>query len=403
MGNSKQDNAASSMRYRDRMSTSSPDAKILRLLDTPDQALVSIVMPVYEVEDFLDASVEAALAQTHHRIEVILVDDGSEDTSPAICDRWAQRDARVHAVHQRNGGVSKARNTGLAQAKGDFIYFMDPDDTMAPDLVETCLAAMRDHQADLVMFRFDTIDEEGNRVKSDFKHNDFTRLEVLTPEQAIRLQVRSKIDGYFWAFLAPAYTYRKQDFSFPEGRIIEDMARICNVIGESRRIVRIPDKLYHYRLRSGSAMGTFSPSTFGDWMQSAQDREDYIKEHYPELKGFVAKQNLMFLGNLDYETIRQSLTFSLSLDPASQQKFKDHVASFMDDLGTTTIAAHTRKALDGFKDAVANVKDTVQDTVQDKAEQGEGGDDGAHVLTQHARTKHPRTKAGVGRGRSHAA
>ena len=329
------------------------------MTEQPDEStLVSIVMPVYGVEDFLDTSVQAALAQTHHRVEVVLVDDGSKDSCPAKCDEWARRDDRVVVIHQANGGLSKARNTGLERASGDFIYFMDPDDSIEPTLVETCLQTMNKYHADLVMFRFDTIDERGNLTESDYKHNDYDDTQVLAPVEAIKLQVQSKIDGYFWAFLAPASTYRDHDFSFPVGRVIEDMARICNVIGESSRIVRIPNKLYHYRLRAGSVMGSFSPSTMSDWMQSAQDREDYIKAKFPELKTFVALQNLNFLANLDYETIRQSLVYGLNLDPSSQQKFKDHIAAFMEDLGSTTLGEHTRKALDGFKQVVSGVSNS---------------------------------------------
>ena len=334
---------------------------------TGEQALVSIIMPVYGVEDYLDTSVSAALSQTHHRVEVILVDDGSEDNSPAICDAWARKDDRVVVIHQPNDGISAARNTGLRHATGDFIYFMDPDDTIEPTLVEVCLRTMGEHGADLVMFRFDTIDEHGNPIDTDYKHNDFDDLQVLTPQEAIKQQVQSKIEGYFWAFMAPAATYRKQDFTFPVGRTIEDQARICNIIGESSSIVRIPNRLYHYRLRSGSVLGTFSPSTFADWMQAAQDREDYIKSRYPQLKSFVARQNLNFLANLDYETIRQSVVYGLNLDTRSQQKFKDHLADFMDDLGSTTLAESTRKALDGFKDALSNVTDTVKSAAKEAA------------------------------------
>ncbi|WP_399552302.1 glycosyltransferase family 2 protein [uncultured Bifidobacterium sp.] len=294
---------------------------------------MSIVMPVYGVEKYLDEAVSDALAQTYRRLEVILVDDGSPDSCPEKCDAWAARDGRVRVIHQANGGLSRARNTGMAAAHGDYLYFMDPDDRIEPDLMRACLEAASRYGADLVMFRFDTIAEDGSPMKSSYRHNEYEEPVELTAEQAIRLQVKGDIDSYFWAFLAPRSTYTRQGFSFPEGRKIEDMARICNVIGESTRIVRIPDVLYHYRLRAGSAVHSPSGDLTGDWMQAAQDRREYIIAHYPQLRRFLALQTLNVLGNLNYETMRQSIMFGLRLDPESQQQFRQKVNEFLDDLG----------------------------------------------------------------------
>ncbi|GAA6123450.1 hypothetical protein BPY_15580 [Bifidobacterium psychraerophilum] len=312
-------------------------------------SLVSIIVPVYGVEEFLDASVRSALAQTHRNIELILVDDESPDRCPQMCDEWATKDDRVKVIHQRNGGISAARNAGLKVAAGAYIYFMDPDDLIEPNLVERCLSAMQEHDADLVMFQFDTIGESGTELESSYKHNDYSDSTVLTPQEAIKLQIQSEINGYFWAFLAPASTYLDHDFSFPVGRKIEDMARICNVIGESKRIVRIPDALYHYRLRSGSAMGAISTSNMSDWLQAAEDRENYIRGRYPELKRYVALQTLNILGNTDFETIRQSIVYGLKIDPESRTKFKDRMQGFLDDLEDTDISEKVKTVVDFFR------------------------------------------------------
>ncbi len=302
------------------------------LASGPD-SLVSVVIPVYGVEDYLDQALEGVVAQTHRRLEVILVDDGSPDRCPRMCDEWARRDSRIRVIHQENGGLSKARNVGLSAATGDYVYFMDSDDLVEPTLVSRCLEAMADHDADMVVFRFDTVDESGASMKSSYKHNECGDVVELTPEQALRLQVKGDIDSYFWAFMVDRSIYENQDFSFPEGRYIEDMARICNVIGESRRVVRIPDVLYHYRLRAGSAVHSMSGSLMGDWMQAAHDRREYIVTRHPRLRRFVAVQTMNVLGNLNMETFRQSLVFGLKLDPQSQQQFRDRVGEFIDDLG----------------------------------------------------------------------
>ena len=175
--------------------------------------------------------------------------------------------------------------------------------------------AVREYDADLVMFQFDTISENDKPLLSSYRHNDFDEVQVLTPVEAIKKQVKAEIDGYFWAFLAPASTYQEHGFSFPVGRKIEDLSRICNVIGEATRVVRIPKVLYHYRLREGSITATLDPQLTRDWTRAADDREEYVVHRFPELKGFMTLQQLNFFANLDYETMRQSLIAGLKIDP----------------------------------------------------------------------------------------
>lgn len=276
--------------------------------------LVSVIVPVYGVERYLDACVEGLVGQTYRNLEILLVDDGSPDRCPAMCDAWTARDERIRVIHKANGGLSDARNVGLAKATGDYIYFVDSDDMVERNLIERAMATMRDYDADLVMFQFDTISEDGKPLTSSYKHNHYDDVIIMTPVEAIKAQVKAEIDGYFWSFVASASIYRNHGFSFPVGRKIEDMARICNVIGESHRVVRIPEALYHYRMRRGSITGDWSMQLTRDWVRATDDRETYIVERFPELKNFMKLQQLIFFVNLDYETIRQSLVAKFSID-----------------------------------------------------------------------------------------
>ena len=104
--------------------------------------MVSIIIPVYKVEKFLDECVKSVVAQTYRNLEILLVDDGSPDNCPAMCDAWAARDPRVRVIHKPNGGLSDARNAGIAGATGAYLYFADSDDTVAPTLVEDCVNTM---------------------------------------------------------------------------------------------------------------------------------------------------------------------------------------------------------------------------------------------------------------------
>lgn len=109
-------------------------------------SLVSVIIPVYNVEGYIDRCMESILSQTYANIEIILVDDGSPDSCPQKCDDWAKRDRRVKVIHKLNGGVSSARNAGLDASTGEFISFVDPDDYLSTDAIEVMLSRMlRDH------------------------------------------------------------------------------------------------------------------------------------------------------------------------------------------------------------------------------------------------------------------
>lgn len=330
---------------------------------SPNEPLVSIILPVYGVERYLDDAVASVTAQTYRNLEIILVDDGSKDACPAMCDAWARKDDRIRVIHQANGGLSAARNTGLKAATGDYIYFMDSDDTIEPDLVASCIDTALEYGADLVMFQFDTIGELGQPLKSQYRQNDYDDVQQLTAEQTLKLQLQFEIEGYFWAFMAAAPIYRDHDFSFPVGRKIEDLARICNVIGEAGLVVRIPRRLYHYRLRSGSIMRSWNTEMLGDWLEAAHDRADYISTRHPDLIGFMALQTLTFLGNIEPEIIRQSLLYGLKLDPDSQRRYRERINEFIDDLGgSQKLPERVRRTADLIRGARRSIADSASDS-----------------------------------------
>ena len=121
---------------------------------------VSVIIPVYKVERYLDACVESVIGQTYTDLEILLVDDGSPDRCPEICDAWAEKDPRIHVIHRENGGLSAARNTGIKAASGEFLIFTDSDDRMEPDAVRRAVEAQRQYDADLVLYNLTYVDEE---------------------------------------------------------------------------------------------------------------------------------------------------------------------------------------------------------------------------------------------------
>ena len=151
-------------------------------MQNTNNELVSVIVPVYKVEPYLDRCVASILAQTYPNLEVILVDDGSPDNCPAFCDAWAQRDARIRVIHKKNGGQSTARNAGLDAARGEWIAFVDSDDTITPDYCAKLYAAVQQTGAQIAACNYRQVDESGQPLKEQYLH---VRAEVLDQKEAL--------------------------------------------------------------------------------------------------------------------------------------------------------------------------------------------------------------------------
>lgn len=128
--------------------------------------LVSVVLPIYNVEKYLEKCIETVVNQTYKNIEIILVDDGSPDNCPEICDRWAEKDNRIKVVHKQNAGLGMARNTGIENATGKYICFFDSDDFVAEDTVEKAYNCIKKNSAEIVCFGFSSVDSEGKLLRT---------------------------------------------------------------------------------------------------------------------------------------------------------------------------------------------------------------------------------------------
>lgn len=219
--------------------------------------LVSIIIPIYKVSDYLDACVESACRQSYANLEIILVDDGSPDDCPQKCDEWAEKDDRIKVIHKPNGGLSDARNAGLNVATGKYIYFLDGDDTIQLDLIETVVKHM-DDGADLVAFRFMRIMPDGTRMQGQ-KHEIGTF--VLSDEKSRHDYIINKILTEKIGWEAWSRIYRKDkidryNLRFADNRKIfaEDLYFCLCYCTHADKIVSIPDVLYNYMIRSDSIM-----------------------------------------------------------------------------------------------------------------------------------------------------
>ena len=201
--------------------------------------LISVVIPVYNMQHTLDRCVESVLKQTFDNMEVLLVDDGSTDSSAQKCDSWAEKDARVQVLHQPNGGLSKARNTGIAHAHGDFLAFVDADDAITPNTFEMAINAFERHpQCNIVEFPV---------VMGWLSNNEnllhFDEQEHLTP--AIYW---FEEQGYLHAY-ACNKLWRANLFAnvrFPEGKVFEDLITTARLLAKSGNILTINQGAYLY-------------------------------------------------------------------------------------------------------------------------------------------------------------
>lgn len=217
---------------------------------------VSIIIPVYNISEYVDQAVESACEQTYQNIEIILVDDGSTDSSPKKCDTWAAKDDRIIVIHKENGGLSDARNKGLDIASGDYVYFLDGDDYISPELVSTCVYYMN-KGSDLVAFQNDIVYEDGV-----VKHRTLRKIEYDIRDNADRGRYYIEALLYWtigweaWNRMFRRSLIEKYGIRFEDNKKIfaEDLYfSLCYCL-HVRNIKCIGDRLYFYRVRRGSIM-----------------------------------------------------------------------------------------------------------------------------------------------------
>ena len=211
---------------------------------------ISIIVPVYKTERFLNACIASILAQTFTDFELILVDDGSPDGCPALCDAAAAKDSRIRVIHKKNGGQSTARNAGLDAAHGEWIAFVDSDDTITPDYCAKLYAAVQATGAQMAVCNYRQVDESGQPLKEQYLH---VRAEVLDQKQALE---HCTLLPYMvvWNKLFHAAIFEK--LRFRENLIYEDTILMAQAIEQTEKVVNIPDQMYLYRKVRGSTMNS---------------------------------------------------------------------------------------------------------------------------------------------------
>lgn len=242
-----------------------------------DLPLISVVVPVYRVEDYLDHCIQSIVEQTYPNLEILLVDDGSPDKSGEICDRWAQRDSRIRVFHKENAGAGAARNTALDAATGEIIAFVDSDDYLHPNLYAHLYSLMKDG-VDIAEC------EIGLTENDDLVMDDGTGANILVcdTEEALRLHIQDEV----FRQTPPNKLYRREcvgDLRFPEGNLIDDEFFTYKVLGNAGKLAHSSACMYAYRQQAGSAMHKPYSLRRLQGLDAKCQRLDYFERHFPGL------------------------------------------------------------------------------------------------------------------------
>lgn len=241
-----------------------------------DEGLISVIVPIYNVEPFLATCLDSILNQSYRRLEVILIDDGSTDFSLKIAETYAEKDDRVTVYSYPNSGQSAARNRGLEVATGQFITFVDADDLLLPDALEIMYNFICKEDISLV---------EGKVIKAKFHDKKFSvkqcKTYIFNPEEAM-------VDVLYQNRLLPSpcgKLYKKELFEglrFEKGLIYEDLNIFYKVLERCNKIIWIDYPVYFYRENENSTLHTWKPQRL-DVLEVTKNLEEYIEEKYPRL------------------------------------------------------------------------------------------------------------------------
>lgn len=240
-------------------------------------AVISVIVPVFNVESFLNQCISSIVCQEYKNLEIILVDDGSTDKSRQICDKWAEKDKRIKVIHTTNGGGGKARNIALDMARGEFIGFVDSDDYIASGFYKHLMELIT-NEIDIVECSYLETDEDNIQ----FVNPDNCSVLKYTTEEAMK----ENIEDHFFRQLIWNKLYRRSvigNIKFPEDKKIDDEYWTYQVIGNAKALIKSNAKLYAYRQQKNSVMHSLKPDNRLQALEAKTKRHNYICQHFPEL------------------------------------------------------------------------------------------------------------------------
>ena len=266
--------------------------------------MVSIIVPIYNIENYIRECLDSILAQTYPYFELILVDDGSPDNCGRICDDYAKGNNRIKVVHKVNGGISSARNAGLEVAKGEWIMHVDGDDWIEPDMIESLIEAAQITGSDMVFGDF-------------MKYGPSAGYNKLPTWSSDKKKSMTNYIAYvmttIWGSIAKRSLYADHSLKSPEGiSYCEDFHLIVRLCHFAKKVVNVHRPFYHYRYRPTSIMSNMSRKTEADEQWACQDTIRFFKEQgvYEDYRRVMSWRVL-------------KSTQELLLDPAGHKRFME--------------------------------------------------------------------------------
>lgn len=284
---------------------------------------ISIIVPIYKVELFLSQCIESIIRQTYQNLEIILVNDGSPDGCPQICDEYAKKDKRIKVIHKQNEGVAVARNIGIETATGDYIGHVDSDDYIHPAMYETMLQILQKTAADIVYCnRYDVYDEQ-HINELTMKQGADIQVIILNNIDALKALMRDQRGQVIvpWAKL-----YRKDIFDgvqYPKGEVNEDSFITWKLLYKSSKIAYADVKFYYHRIRENSTMQTFNLKRMRV-LDAYQEITDCFKEEgINELFIIAARMYLHTIAHLYYRAKKAKMNTQL-LEEIKERFYFEH-------------------------------------------------------------------------------
>ena len=244
------------------------------------EPLISVIIPIYNVFPYLREALDSVIYQTWKNLEIILIDDGSMDESGTYCDEYAKKDSRISVIHQENRGLSAARNVGLDRMTGEYVVFLDPDDSFQPEMIKQLYHALKTHQADLAICGYNVYITEGPMTAVRKKQTiSFGRESVLTGCEALTALLENRLPTSVWNKLYPRKLWSQ--LRFLEGHVYEDTLATLRVLEMSEKVAVIPVPLVNHRKRRSSITTTRTIQNTRDLLMIRRMVREYLGQMQP--------------------------------------------------------------------------------------------------------------------------
>ena len=269
-----------------------------------ENKLISVIVPIYNTAEYLRRCVDSLLSQTYENIEIVLIDDGSTDSSPEICDQYASEYSKIVVVHKKNGGLSSARNAGVAIAKGEYIGFVDSDDFVEPDFYNQLYLNVGNSDNEISNAMYARYEEGGKKSPSCVEHNIDEDIKPIDFAKELMLH---KGDVSVCSKLFPKSLFGK--VSFIEGKLNEDLLFILEILKYIKVIHFVGYIGYNYCYRSDSISSSYGKSMI-DMVSNSLIARNTVEEKFPELREvaerFSLYQHMVYLLNVPINDANKS-------------------------------------------------------------------------------------------------